>query len=216
MAGAARRSATSCASRPIFPGAKVVRLERNYRSTDRILGAASGLIAQNRGRLGKTLFTETAGGDHVVVRNVWDGEEEARWVCDEIEALQRKKIRLSEIAILVRAGFQMREFEERLITLGIPYRVVGGPRFYERREIRDALAYLRVIVQPDDDLAFERIANTPRRGLGAATLKTLHQVSRAARVPLTEAALRLIETDDIPARARNSQEKASIALTTGT
>ncbi len=187
-----------------FPGAKVIRLERNYRSTDRILGAASGLIAQNRGRLGKTLFTDTSGGDQVVVRNVWDGEEEARWVCDEIEALQRQKIRLSEMAILVRAGFQMREFEERLITLGIPYRVVGGPRFYERMEIRDALAYLRVIAQPDDDLAFERIANTPRRGLGAATLKTLHQVSRSARIPLTEAALKLIDTDDIPARARNS------------
>ena len=187
-----------------FPGAKVIRLERNYRSTDRILGAASGLIAQNRGRLGKTLFTESDGGDHVSVRNVWDGEEEARWVCDEIETLQRKKIRLSEIAILVRAGFQMREFEERLITLGIPYRVIGGPRFYERMEIRDALAYLRVIAQPDDDLAFERIVNTPRRGLGAATLKTLHQAARAAGIPLTEAALRLVETDDIPARARNS------------
>ena len=187
-----------------FPGAKVIRLERNYRSTDRILGAASGLIAQNRGRLGKTLFTESAGGDHVVVRQVWDGEEEARWVCDEIEALQRRNIRLSEIAILVRAGFQMREFEERLITLGVPYRVVGGPRFYERMEIRDALAYLRVIAQPDDDLAFERIVNTPRRGLGSATLKTLHQVARSARVPLTEAAQRLVDTDDIPARARNA------------
>ncbi|NNG03230.1 MAG: UvrD-helicase domain-containing protein [Inquilinus sp.] len=187
-----------------FPGAKVIRLERNYRSTDRILGAASGLIAQNRGRLGKTLFTESAGGEHVLVRNVWDGEEEARWVGDEIESLQRQKTRLSEIAILVRAGFQMREFEERLLTLGIPYRVVGGPRFYERVEIRDALAYLRVIAQPDDDLAFERIVNTPRRGLGAATLKTLHQLARGTRVPLTEAALRVVDTDEVGTRARNS------------
>ena len=128
-----------------FPGARVVRLEQNYRSTSHILGAASGLIANNKGRLGKTLFTRADGGEPILIRNVWDGEEEARWVCDEIEALQRGKVPLDEVAILVRAGFQMREFEDRLITLGLPYRVVGGPRFYERLEIRDAISYLRVI-----------------------------------------------------------------------
>ncbi len=187
-----------------FPGAKVIRLEQNYRSTTHILGAASGLIAQNRGRMGKTLFTQADGGDRVVVRAVWDGEEEARWIGDEIESLQRRSVRLNEMAILVRAGFQMREFEERLITLGVSYRVIGGPRFYERLEIRDALAYLRVITQPDDDLAFERIVNTPKRGLGAATLKALHQAARGGGVSLTEATLRLIETDELKPRARGA------------
>ncbi|MEO3434360.1 UvrD-helicase domain-containing protein [Inquilinus sp. CAU 1745] len=187
-----------------FPGARVIRLEQNYRSTDQILGAASGLIAHNQGRLGKTLFTTADGGEKIVVRAVWDGEEEARWVVEEIEALQRKNVSLDEVAILVRAGFQMREFEERFITTGMPYRVVGGPRFYERLEIRDAMAYLRVIAQPDDDLAFERIVNTPRRGIGTATLQTLHQVARAAQVPLTEATWRVVETDELKPKARNA------------
>src|SRR5439155_6695393 len=140
-----------------FPGATITRLEQNYRSTSHILGAAAGMIAQNRGRLGKTLWTEASDGQKVVVRAVWDAEEEARWVGEEIEALQRKSHALSEVAILVRAGFQTREFEERFISLALPYRVIGGPRFYERQEIRDALAYLRLINQPADDLAFERI-----------------------------------------------------------
>ena len=161
-----------------FPGAKVVRLEQNYRSTGHILAAASGLIAHNKGRLGKTLYTTAEAGDHVVVRAVWDAEEEARWIGEEIEALQRRKVELAGMAVLVRAGFQMRAFEERFIALGLPYRVVGGPRFYERMEIRDAIAYLRLIAQPDDDLAFERIFNTPRRGLGDAALRTLHQEAR--------------------------------------
>ncbi|MEO5338794.1 MAG: UvrD-helicase domain-containing protein, partial [Magnetospirillum sp. WYHS-4] len=139
-----------------YPGAKVIRLERNYRSTPHILGAASGLIACNAGRLGKTLWTDLNEGEKVALRGVWDGIEEARVVCEEVEALQRKGRRLADMAILVRAGFQTREFEERLIVLGIPYRVVGGLRFYERQEIRDAIAYFRVVVQPDDDLAFER------------------------------------------------------------
>ncbi|MCA8908059.1 MAG: UvrD-helicase domain-containing protein, partial [Rhodospirillaceae bacterium] len=154
-----------------FPGAKIIRMEQNYRSTQHILGAASGLIAHNRGRLGKTLFTDKEGGEPVLVRTLWDGEEEARWVADEVEALQSKGTSLQAMAVLVRAGFQMRAFEERFIHLGLPYRVVGGPRFYERQEIRDALAYLRVIAQPADDLAFERIVNTPRRGIGNATIQ---------------------------------------------
>ena len=139
-----------------FPGAKVIRLEQNYRSTPSILAAASHLIANNKDRLGKTLWTEAEAGDNVKVMAVWDGEDEARRVGDEIEALQRKGLQLGQMAILVRAGFQTREFEERFITLGINYRVIGGQRFYERLETRDAMAYLRVVQQPDDDLAFER------------------------------------------------------------
>ena len=144
-----------------FPGAKVIRLERNYRSTGHILAAASHLIAHNEGRLGKTLRTEDVDGEKVTVTGSWDSEEEARAIGEEIEELQRAKENLNEVAILVRASFQMREFEDRFVTLGLPYRVIGGPRFYERAEIRDALAYLRMINSPADDLAFERIVNVP-------------------------------------------------------
>ncbi len=185
-----------------FPGAKVVRLEQNYRSTGHILAAASSVIAHNQGRLGKTLWTEAEGGEKVRVAALADGEEEARFVGDEIEALQRKGFALRQIAVLVRAGFQTREFEERLLTLGLPYRVVGGPRFYERLEVRDALAYFRVVIQPADDLAFERIINTPKRGIGDSTLQTLRQAARALAIPLAEAALRLTETDDLKPRMR--------------
>jgi DNA helicase-2/ATP-dependent DNA helicase PcrA len=182
-----------------FPGAAVIRLEENYRSTPHILGAASGLIAHNRGRLGKTLFTSGGeDGERVLLRGLWDAEEEARWVGDEIEALQRRGEALSDIAILVRAGFQTREFEERFITLGLPYRVVGGPRFYERQEIRDAMAYLRLVHQPADDLAFERVVNLPKRGIGGATIQALHEIARRERVPLTEAARRYVETEAKP------------------
>jgi DNA helicase II / ATP-dependent DNA helicase PcrA len=187
-----------------FPGAQIIRLEQNYRSTPHILAAASGLIAQNEGRLGKTLWTALNEGERIVLKSVWDGEEEARWVGDEIEQRQRKGDALAEVAILVRAGFQTREFEERFITLGLPYRVIGGPRFYERQEIRDALAYLRLIHQPADDLAFERIVNTPRRGIGDATLQSLHALSRSARVPLAESAARLVETDELKPAARKA------------
>ena len=187
-----------------FPGAKVVRLERNYRSTGRILAAASGLIAHNQGRLGKTLWTEDEEGARLRVRGLWDGEAEARFVGEEIEALQRKGQPLSETAILLRTGAQSREFEERFITLGLPYRIVGGARFYERLEIRDALAYLRAIDSPGHDLAFERIVNKPKRGLGAATLRTLHETARAARVPLHEAARRLVGTDELRPAARRA------------
>jgi DNA helicase-2/ATP-dependent DNA helicase PcrA len=187
-----------------FPGARVIRLEQNYRSTRHILGAAAALIAQNKERLGKTLWTAETGGEKVTVRGVWDGEEEARWIGDEVEALQRRGDRLGGIAVLVRAGFQTREFEERFITLGVPYRVIGGPRFYERQEIRDAIAYLRVTVQPDDGLAFERIVNTPRRGIGDATLQAIHRLSRGTKVSLTAAARSLVETDELKPQARNA------------
>lgn len=187
-----------------FPGAVIIRLEQNYRSNAHILGAASGLIAQNAGRFGKTLWTDQSGGEKIHVQGVWDGEEEARIVADEIESLQRKDHALSQFAILVRAGFQTREFEERFITLGVPYRVIGGPRFYERLEIRDALAYMRIVAQPNDSLAFERIVNTPKRGIGTSTLQTLHQYARYEEVSLTEATLRLMETDELRGKAKNA------------
>lgn len=187
-----------------FPGAKVIRLERNYRSTGHILAAASHLIAHNESRLGKTLRTEDVDGEKVTVTGAWDSEEEARAIGEEIEQLQRSGQKLNEIAILVRASFQMREFEDRFVTLGLPYRVIGGPRFYERAEIRDALAYLRVINSPADDLAFERIVNVPKRGLGDATVQLLHDIARKRRVPLTEAARMVIETDELKPKARGS------------
>ena len=187
-----------------FPGAKVIRLERNYRSTGHILAAASHLIAHNEGRLGKTLRTEDVDGEKVTVTGSWDSEEEARAIGEEIEELQRAGENLNEVAILVRASFQMREFEDRFVTLGLPYRVIGGPRFYERAEIRDALAYLRVINSPADDLAFERIVNVPKRGLGDATVQLLHDHARKRRTPLFEAARAVVETDELKPKARGS------------
>ncbi|KRR16895.1 AAA family ATPase [Bradyrhizobium lablabi] len=187
-----------------FPGAKVIRLERNYRSTGHILAAASHLIAHNEGRLGKTLRTEDVDGEKVTVTGSWDSEEEARAIGEEIEELQRAGDNLNEVAILVRASFQMREFEDRFVTLGLPYRVIGGPRFYERAEIRDALAYLRVINSPADDLAFERIVNVPKRGLGDATVQLLHDHARKRRMPLFEAARAVVETDELKPKARGS------------
>ena len=185
-----------------FPGAKVVRLEQNYRSTPHILSAASNLIAQNEGRLGKTLWTDKSEGEKVYVRGVWDGEEEARVIADDIESFHNKKRDLNDIAILVRASFQMREFEDRFINLGINYRVIGGPRFYERAEIRDALAYFRVVQSPDDDLAFERIVNKPKRKIGKTTVQKLHVAARAQDSSLTRTAQQLIETDELGAARR--------------
>ena len=188
-----------------FPEAKVVKLEQNYRSTPHILAAASGLINHNSGRLGKTLWTEETEGDKVQVIGVWDGPEEARRTGDEIEALQQiKQVSLNDIAILVRAQFQTREFEDRFISIGMPYKIIGGFRFYERAEIRDALAYLRVITQPADDLAFERIVNTPKRGLGDKTVEKVHRLARAQGIPLAAAALNICDTDELPPRARNT------------
>ncbi len=187
-----------------FPGAKVIRLERNYRSTGHILAAAAHLIAQNKSRLGKTLRTEGEPGAKVGVAGAWDSEEEARSISDEIETLQRGGHALSQIAILMRASFQMREFEDRFVTLGLPYRVIGGPRFYERQEIRDALAYFRVVVSPTHDLAFERIVNVPKRGLGDATLQQLHEYARRNGAPLQEAARALSATEELKPKPRGA------------
>ncbi len=176
-----------------FPGARVIRLEQNYRSTEHILAAASGLIAANAGRLGKTLWTEAMGGEKVRLIGHWDGEEEARWIGEEAEAIQRGTRGLDPVslgcqAILVRASHQMRAFEDRFLTIGLPYRVIGGPRFYERLEIRDAMAYFRLAVSPDDDLAFERIVNTPKRGLGDKAVQTIQMQAREDGVSLLEGA----------------------------
>ncbi len=176
-----------------FPGAAVIRLERNYRSDGHILAAASHLIAHNEGRLGKTLFPQGEIGEKVTVNGAWDSGEEARGVADDIESLQAQGHALNDIAILVRASFQMREFEDRFVTVGLNYRVIGGPRFYERAEIRDALAYFRCVVSPADDLAFERIVNTPKRGLGEASLAFCHAIAREQRIPLMAAARLAVE-----------------------
>jgi DNA helicase II / ATP-dependent DNA helicase PcrA len=187
-----------------FPGAAIIRLEQNYRSTPHILAAASGVIAQNAGRLGKTLWTDEAQGEKIRLVGVWDGPEEARRIGDEIEAHQRDGRRLEDVAILVRAQFQTREFEERFISIGLPYRIVGGFRFYERAEIRDALAYLRIVSQPADDLAFERIVNVPKRGLGDKAVAKVHQLARAVGTPLTLAAARIIDSDELTPQARRA------------
>jgi len=185
-----------------FPGALVIRLERNYRSTGNILAAASGLITANKARLGKTLWTEDEAGDKVQVSGLWDGEAEARFVADEIEAHARRGGRHSDIAVLVRASWQMRAFEDRFIMLGLPYKVIGGPRFFERAEIRDALAYLRLVRSESDDLAFERVVNTPKRGIGDTSVQKIAQAARSARVSMAEAARLMTQTDEIRGRAR--------------
>ncbi|MDJ0821220.1 MAG: UvrD-helicase domain-containing protein [Paracoccaceae bacterium] len=181
-----------------FEGAHVVRLEQNYRSTPHILAAASGVIAGNKGRLGKTLFTDLPEGEKLRLIGHWDGEEEARWIGEEIEAMQggtrgMRPVSLDEMAILVRASHQMRAFEDRFLTIGLPYRVIGGPRFYERMEIRDAMAYFRLVVSPDDDLAFERIVNTPKRGLGDKAQQTIQVTARSNGVSLLEGAALAVE-----------------------
>jgi DNA helicase-2/ATP-dependent DNA helicase PcrA len=187
-----------------FPGAKVIRLERNYRSTEHILAAASGLISANRGRLGKTLWTEATGGDKVRVRGVWDGEAEARLIGDEIETARRSGMNYKDMAVLVRASFQMRAFEERFLMLAVPYTVIGGPRFFERAEIRDAHAYLRLIQSEDDDLAFERIVNTPKRGIGDTSVQKILQIARAQGVSAMTAVRDLLGSDELQARTRTA------------
>jgi len=185
-----------------FPGAKVIRLERNYRSTKHILGAASALIAANQDRLGKTLWTEDDSGDKVRVRGVWDGEAEARLIADEIETARKQGMNYKDMAVLVRASFQMRAFEERFLMLAIPYVVIGGPRFFERAEIRDAHAYLRLIQSEDDDLAFERIVNTPKRGIGDTSVQKILHIARENGVSAMRAVRHLITTDELQARTR--------------
>ena len=189
-----------------FPGATVVRLEQNYRSTEHILAAASGLIAANAGRLGKTLWTEARGGERLRLIGHWDGEEEARWIGEEVEALQRgtrglAPVSLDHQAILVRASHQMRAFEDRFLTIGLPYRVIGGPRFYERQEIRDAMAYFRLAVSPEDDLAFERVVNVPKRGLGDKGQQLIQRSAREAGAPLTVGARQALASGVVGGRA---------------
>ena len=187
-----------------FPGAKVIRLERNYRSNGHILAAASHLIAHNKARLGKTLFTDRDLGRPVSLAGVWDDEEEARAIGEEIEAQQKAGRRLSQIAILVRASFQMRAFEDRFVTLGLPYRVVGGPRFYERQEIRDAIAYLEVTLNPANDLKFERIINVPKRGIGDSTVRRLIELARARAISLYAAAREIVDTEELAGKTRKA------------
>jgi len=187
-----------------FPGAKIVRLEQNYRSTSHILAAADGLIAHNAGRLGKSLWTDAGDGEKVRVIGIWDGPEEARRIGEEIESHQIRGGSLDDVAILVRAQFQTREFEERFIAIGLSYQIIGGFRFYERAEIRDAIAYLRLIVQPADDLAFERVVNTPKRGLGDKAIATIHRHARATQQPLLLAAATLVDSDELTPQARRS------------
>ena len=195
-----------------FPGAKVVKLERNYRSSAHILGAASGLITANQDRLGKTLWTDLEGGDPVTVTGVWDAPAEARQISSEIENWKSQNRDYNDVAVLVRASRQMRAFEERFIALGLPYRVIGGPRFFERQEIRDAHAYLRLIVSETDDLAFERIVNVPKRGIGQTTVQKLQQASRAMKVSLEHATIEMVKTDEIRGKARTSLKAFTLDL----
>lgn len=192
-----------------FEGAQIIRLEQNYRSTNHILKGAGGVINENENRLGKELWSASGDGEKIIVHGLWDGKAEARWVGEKIEDEQREGTPLNEIAVLVRAGYLMREFEDRFISLGLPYQVIGGARFYERMEIRDALAYLRVTVQPDDDLALERIINTPKRGIGQATVQTLYEYARRAGISLHESILQLCQTDEI----KPKQSHTLLALT---
>ena len=191
-----------------FPGAQVIRLEQNYRSTPHILAAASGVISANAGRLGKTLWTEERDGEKVRLIGHWDGEEEARWIGEEIEAIQRgtrgwDPVSLDDQAILVRASHQMRAFEDRFLTIGLPYRVIGGPRFYERAEIRDAMAYFRLAVSPEDDLAFERVVNLPKRGLGDKAQADIQREARSNGLSLLDGARSLLAAGGIGGKGAN-------------
>ena len=190
-----------------FPNAKVIRLEENYRSTGHILTAASKLIENNESRLGKTLWTNSGQGEKIIIKSVWDGEEEARQITSELEKLSLKNYNLDETAILVRASFQMREFEDRFISVGLPYKVIGGPRFYERKEIRDVNAYLRIALQPNDSLALERIINTPKRGIGETTVKKIRDRSKENNLPMIDSIKELIDEKAFKGKAENSLKK---------
>ena len=190
-----------------FPEAKTIRLEENYRSTGHILTAASKLIENNESRLGKTLWTNSGEGEKITVKSNWDGEEEARQITSELEKLSLKNYNLDETAILVRASFQMREFEDRFISVGLPYKVIGGPRFYERKEIRDVNAYLRLATQPNDSLALERIINTPKRGIGETSLKKIRDRSKENNKPLIESIKELIDEKSFKGKTADSLDK---------
>ena len=191
-----------------FPGAHVIRLEKNYRSTKHILAAASSIISHNKSRLGKTLYVgddnaiDDIDASKVKVRGLWDGEAESRLIADDIESWVSKGGSHEDCAVLVRASWQMRAFEERFIMLGIPYRVIGGPRFFERAEIRDALAYLRLIRSPDDDLAFERVVNQPKRGIGNTSLAKLQSYAREDGRSLFVLTPMVLQTDEIKGGAK--------------
>ena len=190
-----------------FPEAKTIRLEENYRSTGHILTAASKLIENNESRLGKTLWTNSGEGEKITVKSNWDGEEEARQITSELEKLSLKNFNLDETAILVRASFQMREFEDRFISVGLPYKVIGGPRFYERKEIRDVNAYLRLATQPNDSLALERIINTPKRGIGETSVKKIRDRSKENNKPLIESIKELIDEKSFKGKTADSLDK---------
>ena len=190
-----------------FPEAKIIRLEENYRSTGHILTAASKLIENNESRLGKTLWTNSGEGEKITVKSNWDGEEEARLITSELEKLSLKNYNLDETAILVRASFQMREFEDRFISVGLPYKVIGGPRFYERKEIRDVNAYLRLATQPNDSLALERIINTPKRGIGETSVKKIRDRSKENNKPLIVSIKELIDEKSFKGKTADSLDK---------
>ena len=187
-----------------FLDSKIIRLEQNYRSTGNILAAASKLIETNESRFGKTLWTSSNGGEKVSVTSTWDGEEEARIITDEIEQQSLNKKNLDEVAILVRASFQMREFEDRFVSIGLPYKVIGGPRFYERKEIRDANAYFRLAIQPNDSLALERILNVPKRGIGETTLKKIKDYAKNNNISTIDSIRDLIKTSEIKPKTKIS------------
>ncbi len=197
-----------------FKAAKIIKLEQNYRSTGHILACAARIISHNQSRFDKTIFTASKDGEKVSLVSLKDGYSEARFVAKIIEAARKNGQSLSQIAILVRSSFQTREFEEKLFTAAIPYKVIGGARFYEREEIRDAVAFLRVIHKQSDDMAFERIINKPARGVGKATIAKLKLVSRAQSIFMFEAAEMILKTDELATRAKNALGDAMGLLST--
>ena len=176
-----------------FKNTKIIKLEQNYRSTKNILSAASSLISNNDSRHPKKLWSEFSEGDKVQIQSFSDGLQEAIFISDQIEKTLIKNTKLNNIAILVRAAFQTREFEERFIRIGLPYRIIGGLKFYERAEIKDAVSYLRLIKHTNDDLAFERIINQPKRSIGESSVKKIHEVARKERLSLFDASLHMID-----------------------
>jgi DNA helicase-2/ATP-dependent DNA helicase PcrA len=186
----------------VYENTKVIRLEQNYRSSQNILSVASNLISNNQNRVGKTLTTTMEEGDLVKLNCFKNGKDEAIGISDEIEKKLKKKYSFNEMAILVRAIFQTREFEERFLKIGMPYRILGGTKFYERAEIKDCVAYLRLIHQEKDDLAFERIVNNPKRSIGDTTLKTVHEFGKENNLSLESAANKMIEQNLIKPKTK--------------
>ncbi|MDR1551394.1 MAG: UvrD-helicase domain-containing protein [Holosporaceae bacterium] len=190
-----------------FSNVKIIRLEKNYRSTKHILGAAASLISYNRSRLGKTVWTKDCDGEKVMICKVLNGFEEALAVANQIESINKDNVDYNEIAVLVRAGFQTREFEERFMVAGLPYRMVGGLKFYDRQEIKDVIAYMRLIYQPNDSLAFERIINTPRRGIGVSAVTRFHAMAREHNISLYYAARSMLQLGELRPSLRSALGK---------